>query len=73
MQKYKVCAYLRISKRENEKHSIVNQRKIINDYIKEHSDLEIYSYYEDNGYSRTNDNMTDIEVALTNIGEIATI
>lgn len=34
MQKYKVGAYLRISKRENEKHSIVNQRKIINDYIK---------------------------------------
>jgi len=67
IQKYRIGAYLRISKRENEEHSLANQRKIINEYIKEHNSLEIYNYYEDNGYSGTSFDRPELKRMIKNI------
>ena len=58
MIKYKVAAYIRLSKDDNyaESDSINNQKNIIEDYIKDNDDLELVDYYIDNGYSGTNFN-----------------
>ena len=56
MSKYKVGAYVRLSKDDsyNESDSIDNQKSIIKDYIKDNSDFELVNYYVDNGYTGTN-------------------
>lgn len=58
MQKYKVGAYLRLSKEEfsNEKesNSITNQRQIIHNYIAKHKEYKLVDYYIDDEYSSTN-------------------
>ena len=58
MQKYKVGAYLRLSKEEfsNEKesNSITNQKLIIDNYLKEYKEYVLVDYYIDVGYSDTN-------------------
>ncbi len=55
--KNKVGAYLRLSKEEynNEKesNSIINQRQIIDNYVKEHKEYKLVDYYVDDGYSGT--------------------
>ena len=60
LMSYKVGAYLRLSKEEfsNEKesNSIINQRKIIDNYLKEHNEYKLVDYYIDDGYSGTNFN-----------------
>ena len=51
---YKVAVYLRLSKEEynNEKesNSIINQRQIIDNYVKEHKEYKLVDYYVDDGY-----------------------
>ena len=56
--KYKVAAYIRLSKDDNysESNSINNQKSIIKEYISNNNDLELFDYYIDNGYSGTNFN-----------------
>lgn len=59
MIEYKVAAYLRLSKEDNENiesNSIVNQRELIEQYISNKSDLQLVDYYIDDGYSGTNFN-----------------
>ena len=55
---YKAAAYLRLSKEEynNEKesNSIINQKQIIDNYLKEHKEYKLVDYYVDDGYSGTN-------------------
>ena len=53
---WKVAAYLRLSKEDNDKmesNSIVNQRELIEQYINGKEDLELIEYYIDDGYSGT--------------------
>lgn len=56
--KNKVGAYLRLSKEkfnaDKESNSIINQKQLINDYIKEYEELKLVDYYIDDGYSRMN-------------------
>ena len=54
--KYKVAAYIRLSKDENytESDSINNQKNIIKKYIDTKDNLELVDYYIDNGYTGTN-------------------
>ena len=56
MSKYKVGAYIRLSRDDkySESDSIDNQKKTINNYIKEHDDFELVNYYVDNGFSGSN-------------------
>lgn len=54
MSKYRATDYLRLSyteNRENESDSIANQKKLIEDYVKEHPDIELVSEKVDDGYS----------------------
>lgn len=56
MMKYKVAAYVRLSKDDKytESNSINNQKNVIKEYINNNSDLDLVDYYVDNGYSGTN-------------------
>lgn len=68
MNKYKVAAYLRISKEENEQaNSITNQREIINSYLKNKNDFELVVYYIDDGYSGTDFNRPEFKRLLVDI------
>ena len=71
MQKYKVGAYLRLSKEEfsNEKesNSITNQKLIIDNYLKEHKEYKLVDYYIDDGYSGTNFNRPEFQRMLEDI------
>lgn len=54
MAKYQAAAYLRLSYTENheyESDSIANQKKLIEDYLKGHPDIELISEKVDDGYS----------------------
>ena len=69
--KYKVGAYLRLSKEEynNEKesNSIINQRQIIDNYVKEHKEYKLVDYYVDDGYSGTNFDRPEFQRMLEDI------
>lgn len=56
MSKYKVGAYIRLSRDDkySETDSIDNQKKVIEQYVKEHDEFEIIDYYIDNGFSGAN-------------------
>lgn len=58
MSKYKVGAYIRLSKDDeySKSNSIDNQKKIIKQYIKENDEFEIVDFYIDNGYTGSNFN-----------------
>ena len=62
---YKAAAYLRLSKEEynNEKesNSIINQKQIIDNYLKEHREYKLIDYYIDDGYSGTNFDRLELE------------
>ena len=57
MKKWNVAVYLRLSVEDGkdiESNSILNQKSLLDQYIKERKDLKIYDYYIDDGYSGTN-------------------
>ena len=56
MSKYKVGAYIRLSRDDkySETDSIDNQKKVIEQYVKEHDEFEIIDYYIDNSFSGAN-------------------
>lgn len=68
---YKAAAYLRLSKEEynNEKesNSIINQRQIIDNYLKEHKEYKLVDYYVDDGYSGTNFDRPEFQRMLKDI------
>ena len=58
---YRVMAYYRLSKEDryknrykNESDSIVNQKKLIHEYIARHDNLVLVDEKEDDGYTGTN-------------------
>ena len=71
MQRFNVAAYLRLSKEEynNEKesNSIINQRQIIDNYLKEHKEYKLVDYYVDDGYSGTNFDRPEFQRMLEDI------
>ena len=71
MQKYKVGAYLRLSKEEfsNEKesNSITNQKLIIDNYLKKYKEYVLIDYYIDDGYSGTNFDRPEFQRMLEDI------
>ena len=76
MPKYKATAYLRLSytaDRSEESDSITNQKKLIEDFIAKHSDIELVSEKVDDGYSGVlfdrpafREMMSDIMAGTTN-------
>ena len=67
IRRYKLAAYIRISKKEKEVNSIANQKDLIDYYIKDKVDMKIYNYYVDNGYSGTNFDRTELKRMLKDI------
>ena len=69
--KYKVAAYLRLSKEEfsNEKesNSITNQKLIIDKYLENNKKYVLVDYYIDDGYSGTNFNRPEFQRMLEDI------
>lgn len=56
MNFFKVAGYIRISKEDkikDESNSVINQKAIINSYVKKNEDLELVDFYIDDGYSGT--------------------
>ena len=54
---YNVGLYIRLSREDGDKEeseSVTNQRKILQDYVKENDNYKIYNEYVDDGYSGTN-------------------
>lgn len=70
-KKIKVAAYLRLSKEEynnkKESNSIINQRQIIDNYLKEHKEYKLVDYYVDDGYSGTNFDRPEFQRMLEDI------
>ena len=68
---YKVAAYLRLSKEEfsNEKesNSIINQKQIIDNYLKEHKEYKLVDYYIDDCYLGTNFDRPEFQRMLEDI------
>ena len=67
IRRYKLAAYIRISKKEKEVNSIANQKDLIDYYIKDKEDMKIYNYYVDNGYSGTNFDRPELKRMLKDI------
>ena len=67
ISKIKIAAYIRISKREKENNSIYNQKDLIDYYIKNQVNMEIYDYYIDNGYRGTDFNRPELKRMLKDI------
>ena len=67
IRRYKLAAYIRISKKEKEVNSIANQKDLIGYYIKDKVDMKIYNYYVDNGYSGTNFDRPELKRMLKDI------
>ncbi len=56
--KWKAGAYIRLSKEDEDKsdkdsQSVISQQRIIDKFVSLHSDIEIFDYYIDDGYSGT--------------------
>lgn len=54
---YKACIYTRLSKEDNtfnESNSIINQKKLIHNFLKDKKDIEVVSEKSDDGYTGTN-------------------
>ncbi len=67
---YKVGAYLRISKNDSEdtdSNSIINQKAIIEQYIKKQENMKLVECYIDDGYSGTNFNRPGFKQMLLDI------
>lgn len=69
---YKAGVYLRLSKEDGdnlESESIINQRKIIREYISKREDIIFYEEYVDDGYSGANFNRPNFKRMLNDIKE----
>ena len=56
MAKWNVAAYIRVSKEigeKNEYNTLENQKKLINNYLKEFKDSKLVDYFIDDGYTGT--------------------
>ncbi len=69
---YIAAVYLRLSKEDGDKeesNSIESQRKIVEDYLRQHEDITIGQEYVDDGCTGTNFNRPGVQSMLSDIGE----
>ena len=74
LRKYRAAGYLRLSEDSERKQSdsIENQRYMINQYAKEHEDIESVMFFEDDGFTGTNFHRSGFEQMMDAVrnGEI---
>ena len=57
MERWNTAGYLRLSREDGDKaesDSIANQRKLLEQYIEAHPELNLVDFYQDDGYTGTN-------------------
>lgn len=67
---FEVGVYIRLSREDGDKaesESIVNQRSLISEYVKNRNDLKIYDFYIDDGFTGTDFNRPSFERMMTDI------
>ena len=69
--KWIVALYIRLSVEDGddkvESNSVSNQRQLLEDFIKENTELSIYDYYIDDGYSGTSSDRPDFQRLLNDM------
>ena len=68
--KWKAGLYIRLSKEDGDKgesYSVISQREILNEYTKQHSDIELFDYYIDDGWSGTNFNRPSFQRMMQDV------
>lgn len=67
---WSAAAYIRLSKEDGDKgesYSVTSQREILKEYIKQNSDVELYDFYVDDGWSGTNFNRPSFQRMMQDI------
>lgn len=67
---YKAALYIRLSVEDGDKeesNSITNQRMLLNEFLSDNSDMELYDYYIDDGYSGTDFSRPGFERLLNDL------
>ena len=70
MNKWNVGIYIRLSQEDGDKeesNSVTNQRELINSYISEDKELNVYDYYIDDGWSGTNFDRPDFKRLIADV------
>lgn len=69
---YKVAIYIRLSVEDGDKeesNSVTNQRMLLNEFLKDNQDIELYDYYIDDGFSGTDFSRPAFERLLNDLYE----
>lgn len=70
---WKTALYIRLSVEDGddkvESNSVTNQKEMLRDFVSNHSDLTIYDYYVDDGFSGTNFNRPGFQKMLNDMFE----
>ena len=71
IKKWIAGIYVRLSVEDRndkeESNSVSNQKQLLNEFIKNNSEIQIYDYYIDDGYSGTNSNRPDFQRLLNDV------
>ena len=71
-KRWKVALYIRLSKEDGDKgesYSVTSQREILLEYLKSHSEFELYDIYVDDGWSGTNFDRPDFKRMMDDVYE----
>lgn len=69
---YKAAIYIRLSVEDGDKeesNSVTNQRMLLNEFLKDNQDIELYDYYIDDGFSGTDFSRPAFERLLNDLYE----
>lgn len=69
---WKAALYIRLSKEDGDKgesNSVVNQREILKEFVKQQDNIEIYDFYVDDGWSGTSFNRPSFQRMMQDIYE----
>lgn len=71
IKKWVAGIYVRLSVEDRddkeESNSVSNQKQLLNEFIKDNSEIQIYDYYIDDGYSGTNSNRPNFQRLLNDV------
>ena len=71
-KRWKVALYIRLSKEDGDKgesYSVTSQREILMEYLKSHSEFELYDTYVDDGWSGTSFDRPDFKRMMDDVYE----
>ena len=69
-KKFNCAAYIRLSQEDGDKeesNSVTSQREIIDYYLKNENEIELYDYYIDDGFTGTDFKRPSFQIMLDDI------